>query len=109
AMIDGRYYWVPFERIRSIALQPPSDLRDFVWMPTQLVLANGGEAAALLPSRYPGSENDSDRASRLAREAGWDALPPETVLGRGQRMLATDASEYPLLNVRRIEIRLTEA
>ena len=41
AMIDGRYYWVPFERIRSVALQAPSDLRDFVWMPAQLVLANG--------------------------------------------------------------------
>jgi len=109
AMIDGRYYWVPFERIRSVALQPPSDLRDFVWMPAQLVLANGGEAAALLPSRYPGSEADRDAAIRLARKTEWNEVAPDTFLGRGQRLLATNASEYPLLNVRRLDLRPAEA
>jgi type VI secretion system protein ImpE len=109
AMIDGRYYWVPFERIRSVALQAPSDLRDFVWMPAQLVLANGGEVAALLPSRYPGSEADPDGGIRLARKTEWDEVAPETFHGRGQRMLATDAGEYPLLNVRRLELTPTEA
>ena len=47
AVIDGRYYWVPFERIRVVALEAPSDLRDVVWMPAHLGLANGGETAAL--------------------------------------------------------------
>ena len=104
AVIDGRYYWVPFERIRSIAVEPPSDLRDFVWMPANLVLANGGEAAALIPAgiRAPRPTRTRSSASR-ARPSGtrW---PPETFHGRGQRMLATDANEYPLLDVRRIEL-----
>lgn len=105
AMIDGRYYWVPFERIKSIAIEPPADLRDFVWLPAHLVLANGGEAAALVPARYPGSESDGDGLIQLARKTEWDEVAAETFRGRGQRMLATNASEYGLLDVRRIDLR----
>jgi type VI secretion system protein ImpE len=104
AVIEGRYYWVPFERIRSLSLEAPADLRDVVWMPAQLVFANGGEAAALLPVRYPASESDPDGQIRLSRKTEWDEVAPETFHGRGQRMLTTDASEYSLLNVRRIEL-----
>jgi type VI secretion system protein ImpE len=105
AMIDGRYYWVPFERLRAVGLEAPSDLRDVVWMPAHLDLAGGGEAAALLPARYPGSESDSDGMIRLGRRTEWDEVAPETFHGRGQRMLATDVNDYPLLDVRRIEFR----
>jgi len=109
AVIDGRYYWVPFERIRSLALDAPSDLRDFVWMPANLRFSNEGEAAALLPARYPGSESDSDGQIRLGRKTEWDEVSPETFRGRGQRMLATDSNEYALLSVRRIELGGAEA
>lgn len=109
AVIDGRYYWVPFERLRTVALEAPADLRDVVWMPAHLNLANGGDVAALLPARYPGSESDPDPLIRLGRKTEWDEVAPEAFHGRGQRMLATDAREYPLLNVRRIELRAAEA
>jgi type VI secretion system protein ImpE len=109
ALIDGRYYWVPFERIRSLALEAPADLRDVVWMPAQLVLANGGQTAALIPARYPGSETDPDNLIRLARKTEWDEVAAETFHGRGQRMLTTDSSEHALLDVRHIELRAADA
>ena len=104
AIIEGRYYWIPFERIRLVTLEAPSDLRDVVWMPCQLRLENSGDVAALLPARYPGSETDPDGSIRLGRKTEWDAVGPQTFRGRGQRMLATDGDEYPLLNVRTIEL-----
>jgi type VI secretion system protein ImpE len=107
AIIDGRYYWIPFERIRSISLEAPSDLRDVVWMPSQIRLENSGDVAALLPVRYPGSEIDHDGSIRLARKTEWDEVAPKTFHGRGQRMLTTDVDEYSLLNVRRIELAET--
>lgn len=109
AVIEGSYYWVPFERIRTVALEAPSDLRDIVWIPANLGLVNGGEAPALLPARYPGSEMDSDELIRLGRKTEWDQVAPETFRGRGQRMLATDSNEYALLSVRRIELEAAEA
>jgi len=109
AVIDGRYYWVPFERLRVVALEPPSDLRDVVWMPARITLANAGETAALIPARYPGSEADGDGLIRLARKTEWDEVAPETFHGRGQRMFATPGGEHPLLSVRRIELGGSEA
>ena len=109
AIVDGRYYWVPFERIRTLTIEAPSDLRDVVWTPAQIGLVNGAETAALLPARYPGSESDADPRVRLARKTEWHEVAPELFHGRGQRMVATDAGEHGLLDVRRIELRDPEA
>jgi type VI secretion system protein ImpE len=38
----------------------------------------------------------------LARKTDWTDLGDDFYLGSGQRMLATDAGEYPLLDVRTI-------
>jgi len=109
AVIEGRYYWVPFERIRWLGLDAPEALRDVVWIPAHLGLSNGGEAAALLPVRYPGSESDPDGLIRLARKTEWAEVTPETFQGRGQRMFATDSNEHAILSVRRIELGAVEA
>ena len=104
AIINGKYYWIPFHRLQHIAIEPPEDLRDFVWMPVRLTFANGGESVALIPTRYPGSESQQEGSIRLARKTDWVQASDATFLGYGQRMFATNAGEYPLLDVRRIAI-----
>ena len=106
AVFSGRYYWVPFSRIRSIVLERPEDLRDFVWMPVHFVWANGGDTVGLIPTRYPGSENSADPLVKLARKTEWSEEAPQAALGLGQRMLATDAGEYALMDVRRIDLNV---
>lgn len=104
AVVNGRYYWVPFARIRRLVVEAPTDLRDLVWTPAFITWANGGEAAALIPTRYPGSEQSEDPQIQLARRTEWLAGQAELYVGHGQRMLATSAGEYPLLQVREIEL-----
>jgi type VI secretion system protein ImpE len=104
AIINGKYYWVPFNRLHVIAIEPPEDLRDLVWMPARLTFANGGESVALIPTRYPGSESHPEGAVRLARKTDWVQPSQHTFHGLGQRMFATNAGEYPLMAVRRIQI-----
>jgi type VI secretion system protein ImpE len=101
-IINGRYYWVPFESVRVLQIDPPADLRDVVWMPAHFQWTNGGETVALLPTRYPGSESSADPQIRLARKTDWRAAAPDLHVGMGQRMLATDGGEYPLMEVRKI-------
>src|SRR5215471_7955454 len=36
AVINGRYYWVPFSRLTGLEIEAPADLRDLVWMPAHL-------------------------------------------------------------------------
>lgn len=104
AIVDGKYYWVPFSHIRAIYLEPPSDLRDLVWAPATFRWANGGEMVGLIPTRYPGSERSPDSGISLARKTEFNEVAPDVFEPLGQRMWATDAGEYPLLQTRRIEI-----
>lgn len=109
AMINGRYYWIPFQRLARISLEAPTDLRDFVWIPAQLVFANGGEALAMIPVRYPGSERSTDGGLRLSRRTEWRDLGGERWAGLGQRVLLTDQGEHSLLDVRLIELQPSAA
>lgn len=108
-IVNGRYYWVPFERVRTLRIEEPTDLRDFVWIPAELEWANGGETVGLIPARYVGSENCSDAGLRLARRTEWEDLGAGTVRGLGQRMLATDQGEYPILDVRELRLEVHAA
>ena len=102
AIINGRYYWVPFDRLSGIDLDPPADLRDVVWMPAHFQFANGGESVGLIPTRYPESESSDDAQVRLARKTVWREQAPEVFIGLGQRVLATDGGEHAIMDLRKI-------
>jgi type VI secretion system protein ImpE len=105
AIINGRYYWVPFARVAKVTFEAPEDLRDIVWMPAHLDFANGGESLALMPTRYPGSESSPDGAIALARKTEWQAFADDAYAGIGQRLFATDGAEIPMLDVRALSLR----
>jgi type VI secretion system protein ImpE len=104
AIINGKYYWVPFDTVHKLDIEAPSDLRDVVWMPGHIQWTNGGEMVALFPTRYPQSEASEDSAIRLARKTDWVDKGDDLFLGLGQRLLATDAGEFPLMDTRKIEM-----
>jgi type VI secretion system protein ImpE len=104
AMLNGKYYWIPFERLARIEIEEPSDLRDLIWAPARLTFANGGEQVAFLPARYPGTEAAEDDEIRLCRKTEWRDLGADTHVGMGQRMFATDVGETALLEARVIEL-----
>lgn len=104
AVINGRYYWLPFARLSRIDLEAPADLRDVVWMPAHFQFANGGEAVGVIPTRYPGSESADDSLVRLGRRTIWIEHPPEVFTGLGQRVLTTDTGDHALMDVRSIVI-----
>ena len=104
AIVNGRYYWVPFQRIAKLELEAPADLRDLVWLPVQFTWSNGGQTVGLVPSRYPGSAQSTDNAIRLARKTDWQTVGEVAQYGLGQRLLATDIDDYSLLDTRLIEL-----
>jgi type VI secretion system protein ImpE len=104
AIVKGQYYWIPFSRVREIRIEKPTDLRDVAWTAANLLLVNGGETVALIPTRYPGSESASDTKLVMARGTEWLERPAETFLGVGQRLLATDQGEFGLMDVRNIKL-----
>jgi type VI secretion system protein ImpE len=109
AIINGRYYWVPFARLTKVTMEAPEDLRDLVWMPAHLDFDNGGESLALLPTRYPGSESSGDGAIALARKTSWETIAADAYRGLGQRILVTDGGETPMLELRTISVHAAGA
>ena len=110
AMLNGQYYWIPFNRIAQIDLEAPADLRDFVWTPAHFTWSNGGESFGMIPTRYPGSETIDDPKIKLARKTDWQTIgggsENEIAFGIGQRMLATNVDEYALLDARQIVLNV---
>jgi type VI secretion system protein ImpE len=102
AIVNGRYYWLPFSRLSRFDIDEPADLRDVIWMPTHFQFTNGGEAVGLVPTRYPGSETSADGAICLARKTVWDEVVPGSFHGLGQRLLTTPAGEHPVMDVRSV-------
>src|SRR5688572_15197804 len=107
-MLEGKYYWIPFHRIRRVHIEKPSDMRDLVWIPAQFVWSNGGEGAGHVPSRYPKTEASTDDALRLARKTEWVTIGDQCDVGLGQRILSTDVEELPLFECGTIDLQVTQ-
>ena len=107
-IIDGRYLWIPQERIRTISIEAPVDLRDLIWLPTHFLWSNGGESYGLIPTRYPGSYLSEDPLLALSRKTEWQDCGHDLFIGHGQKMLVTEASDYSLLDVREIQLNSVE-
>lgn len=97
AIVDGRYFWIPFMRLAAIDIEAPADLRDTVWTAANFTFSNGAQSVGLIPTRYAGTVEEGDDALMLARRTEWLGAR-----GIGQRMFVTDAGDYPLLDARSI-------
>ncbi len=102
AIIRGKYYWIPQDRIESLTTEAPSNIRDAVWVPANVMLTNGGNVHAFLPARYPGAHTWTEDALKLSRSTAWDEPHPGTYLGSGQRILMTDEDEISFLDIRQL-------
>jgi type VI secretion system protein ImpE len=108
AMIEGRYFWVPLQRIRSINIEKPVDLRDVVWIPAHFTWTNGGESYGVIPARYPESYKDGDPLLALSRKTAWQDCGSGLFLGMGQKTLTTESSDYALMDVRSIQLNTAD-
>jgi type VI secretion system protein ImpE len=107
AVIDGRYFWVPFFRIKTLQVQAPKHVRDLVWLPAGFVWTNGGEASGFIFVRYPGTEAAADGQLRLSRKTEWHEKAEGLSFGVGQRVIATDSEDFAVLDLRAIELAPT--
>jgi type VI secretion system protein ImpE len=114
-LLNAAYYWVPFHRIARIKIEAPADIRDLVWLPAQFVWSNGGEAMGLIPARYPGAGAgagagaEDEPALLMGRRTEWTALGEEQYAGAGQKVLATDAADFGVQDLREVIVEPASA
>ncbi|KPF49542.1 virulence protein SciE type [beta proteobacterium AAP121] len=104
AVINGRYYWLPWSRLSKVEIDPPQDLRDAIWMPAHFEFTNGGEVVGLIPTRYPDTALAAGDALALSRRTDWREGAAGVHVGLGQRLLVTDSAELGLMDVRTVTL-----
>ena len=102
AVINGRYYWLPWSRLAKVEIDAPEDLRDRVWMPAHFEFTNGGDVVGLIPTRYPDTDLAAGDLLALARRTDWRETAPGVFVGLGQRLVATDTAEIALMDMRSV-------
>jgi type VI secretion system protein ImpE len=107
----GQYLWLPLAHIASIELAPPKRLRDLLWAPAMVHTGPQFHAMelgeVLVPALSPFSFRHADDAVRLGRLTVWEEQEGE-IRPFGQKMLSVDGEDFPLLELRRLEISQPE-
>lgn len=104
----GDYMWISFADIALLEIDPPKRLRDLLWTPARLKTGPSfrdrdlGEV--LLPTLSALSSQHPDDTVRLGRSSEWCADENGKEAPYGAKMLLVDGEEFPLLEVRRLEI-----
>ena len=85
---NGKYFWLPMEKVVSIEFKPPQRARDLVWRRAQLTTRSGLETEAFFPALYAGSFRETDQKLALGQLTDWRSESEGApVRGFGQRTL----------------------
>jgi type VI secretion system protein ImpE len=102
AIFNGRYQWIPYNKIESIRVAAPSSVCDLVWLSAGIKLWKTESIPALIPARYPLDESLTDAHLRSTLTT-WEGQGGDVWVGRGVRILTTNVEEKSLLDIRRID------
>jgi type VI secretion system protein ImpE len=104
----GDYLWIPLQDIAVLEVDPPKRLRDLLWSPVRLRTGpnfkNKDLGEVLMPVVAPQSWQHPDDPVKLGRVSEWCADEAGEEAPFGQKMLLVDGEEFPILEVRKLEI-----
>jgi len=99
----GKYYWVPSERIQSMAFRPPKRPQDLLWRQCEMTVEDGPEGEVFIPAIYPGTARlaADQEGLKLGRATDWigDEAGGEPVRGLGQRCLLIGDDLAPVMGL----------
>jgi type VI secretion system protein ImpE len=111
--VAGSYMWIPFALLTSIEIAPPKRLRDLLWLPAKVRTSDKYEerelGEVLLPVLTPFAGQHTDPAVRLGRATVWEETDDGEAVPVGQKiLLADDDEEWPILELRSIQIAIAQ-
>lgn len=99
---NGKYYWIPMERVESLELHAPARPRDLLWRRAHLIVRGGPDGEVYLPALYAGSHSDPDDRIRLGRATDWRGGGDAPVRGFGQRTFLVGDEARPILELKEL-------
>lgn len=103
---NGKYYWIPVEKVVSIEFRPPEAVRDLLWRAAEMIVRDGPEGEVYLPVLYPGSADCAgDEQLRLGRATDWQGDEGQPVTGIGQRMYLIGEDDHPIMTLKNVDFK----
>jgi type VI secretion system protein ImpE len=104
AFAGGKFLWIPIEQIRKLRLDEPQSIRDHLYRPATLLLVDGSELEALIPTLYVGTADHPEEGIRAGAGIDW-VERNGLVRGVGSRTFLFGEEELSLSEFRQVEVR----
>ncbi len=96
----GKYYWVPWQNIESLEMEPPKVPLDLIYRRTQIEVIGGPNGEVHVPTRYvAGKDEQLDDALHLGRATDWLGEEGGLVQGRGLRTLLVGDDDMSIMEI----------
>jgi type VI secretion system protein ImpE len=96
---NGKFYWIPMERVIEVEFRPPQRPRDLLWRHAHMVVRDGPEGDVYIPALYHSSATAEDESLRLGRSTDWIGGEGEPTRGVGQRTFLIGEEAVPILDI----------
>lgn len=99
---NGKYYWIPMERVQMVDFRAPVRPRDLLWRRAHMTVSDGPDGEVYLPTIYAGSHTDADDRVRLGRVTDWKRDGGAPVRGIGQRTFLLGDHDQTILQMKEL-------
>lgn len=99
---NGKYYWVPFEKIELVELRPVQRVRDLLWRRARMIVREGPDGEVFIPCLYPGSHGESEDPLRLGRATDWRGGSGSPTRGVGLRTFLAGEAAKTILELKEL-------
>jgi type VI secretion system protein ImpE len=111
-MAVGRYFWVGFEQIQLLTVNPPKYPRDLLFLPAHLEVGyrrsdqlEEESGDVFLPTLYPGSHEHPDDMIKLGRMTAWKELDGGLAVAVGLHSYLRDDEPISLMEWRELKTK----
>jgi type VI secretion system protein ImpE len=101
---NGKYYWIPIDRVEVMEFREPEHPRDLLWRRVHMVVRGGPDGEVFLPTLYAGSAGEPDERFRMGHMTDWRGGEGSPVRGVGQRMFLIGDDGRGIMELQQITI-----
>jgi type VI secretion system protein ImpE len=105
---NGKYYWVPTQKVESVEFRRPECPRDLLWRPARMAVRGGPDGEVHFPVLYHRSHLEPDDKVRLGRYTDWRGGNGAPVSGVGQRSFLVGETDHAILDLQQITFAVVQ-
>jgi type VI secretion system protein ImpE len=105
ATANGKYFWIPFEKVELLEFKSPARPRDLLWRSAHIQVREGPDGEVYLPTVYAGTHAAGDSAAKLGRATDWTGGEGAPTRGVGLRTFLVGEEDKTILQIQKMTFK----